>query len=154
MNVHVCIDCIVEPPATVRPAPYGGPRSRRCATHARSQKKGARQRAKEKRIERVYGISEEEYQAILAAQGGRCAVCQRANGRTKRLAVDHDHLHCGICAGPQTCGAPEAIRCLACGPCNQQLGVWNLPVLARAARVLTSPSAPEIIRRLRERQEL
>lgn len=150
--MHECVDCLLDPPKTVRPAPHGGPRSKRCVTHARALKKARSLAAKSKRVERVYGITEVEYQAILAAQGGRCAICRRANGRTKRLAVDHDHDHCEICAGPQTCGAPEAIRALLCGPCNQQVGLWDVFALARAARVLMYPEAPEIIRQLRRNQ--
>ncbi len=38
-----------------------------------------------------FGITSEEYFAILEAQGGVCALCNRATGASKRLAVDHDH---------------------------------------------------------------
>lgn len=147
-----CKDCVAEhgTQANHRPAPYPGPR---CSTHWRATKKKRSAAAKSKRVEKVYGITEEEYQALYEAQGGRCAICQRATGKTKRLAVDHDHFHCSVCAGPQTCGAPEAIRCLACGPCNQQLGRWGLASLARAANVLVRPAAPGIIRAIRERRE-
>lgn len=132
--------------STTRVLAYPGPR---CSTCWRAEKKRRSKAAKEKRVEKVYGISAEEYDAILAFQSGRCAVCQVATGRTKRLAVDHDHAHCGVCAGPQTCGAPEAIRCLACGPCNQDILSRPLAALGRAARVLTRPDAPAIIRHVR-----
>lgn len=39
---------------------------------------------------RVYELSHEDYQALLAWQGGRCYICGQVP-RTKRLAVDHDH---------------------------------------------------------------
>ena len=42
------------------------------------------------RVEKLYGITEDEYNALLRLQGGRCAICKR-RPRTKRLAVDHDH---------------------------------------------------------------
>lgn len=41
-------------------------------------------------IERQYGLTGEEYDALFKYQGGRCAICRR-KPRTKRLAVDHDH---------------------------------------------------------------
>lgn len=42
------------------------------------------------RIEKVYGISGEEYDQLLRHQRGRCYICHRVP-RTMRLAVDHDH---------------------------------------------------------------
>lgn len=40
--------------------------------------------------ERVYGLSGEQYDALLELQGGGCAVCG-GKPKSKRLAVDHDH---------------------------------------------------------------
>lgn len=56
----------------------------RCKACASTASHGAR-------IEAQYGITEEEYQALLRWQGGRCFICGR-RPRTKRLAVDHNHL--------------------------------------------------------------
>jgi hypothetical protein len=42
------------------------------------------------RIEKLYGLTEEDYDALLRFQGGRCYICRRVP-RKKRLAVDHDH---------------------------------------------------------------
>ena len=59
--------------------------------------------AHDARVEKVYGITGEEYEKILKLQGGRCFICGNKPGR-KRLAVDHDHktgevrgLLCRIC---------------------------------------------------------
>ena len=41
-------------------------------------------------VERTYGITQREYEALLSAQDGRCAICTRVP-RSRRLAVDHDH---------------------------------------------------------------
>lgn len=41
-------------------------------------------------VERTYEISREDYDALLAFQGGRCWVCGQVP-RGRRLAVDHDH---------------------------------------------------------------
>lgn len=47
--------------------------------------------AHEQRTEATYGVSADEYKALLELQGGRCYICRRLP-RTKRLAVDHDHV--------------------------------------------------------------
>jgi hypothetical protein len=57
----------------------------------------------------TYGISEEQYLAMLEAQDGRCAIC-RGDGQGRRLGVDHDH-------------DTGQVRGLLCGPCNSALGM-------------------------------
>jgi Recombination endonuclease VII len=58
--------------------------------------KRARQRRQRSRssyassIKRLYGVSIEEYEAMVAAQDNRCYLCGRRQVR-KRLAIDHDH---------------------------------------------------------------
>lgn len=42
------------------------------------------------RLKLVYDLTRDEYEALLAYQGGRCYIC-RQEPRAKRLAVDHDH---------------------------------------------------------------
>jgi hypothetical protein len=71
-------------------------------------------------LKRRFGLTTEEYDALLAAQGGGCAICGRTpeeNGR--RLPVDHDHACCPDRS--RTCG--RCIRGLLCTPCNNRLGV-------------------------------
>lgn len=98
-----CKDC---EPNTKRDAPYPGPR---CATHHRRLKKERARQSWEAHIYRTYGITAEDYEQILKQQEGRCAICRRANGKTKRLAVDHDH-------------ETNRVRGLLCKPCNRMLG--------------------------------
>lgn len=130
-----------------RPAPYPGPR---CATCQKAFEKASKARSKVRHVERTYNITDEEYEALLAAQGGRCAVCRCGPGRERRFAVDHDHKHCGICAGPQSCGAAESIRGLCCKRCNSTLlGRFGLQTLIRAARYLILPPAPAILLAMR-----
>jgi hypothetical protein len=57
----------------------------------------------------VYGLKDGQYEALYAAQGGVCAICRRAKGLTKKLAVDHDHK-------------TGYVRGLLCSPCNKLLG--------------------------------
>lgn len=62
---------------------------------------------------RKFGLSIQEYEALLAAQDGRCAVCRRtpdqAGRKPKLLAVDHDHV-------------TGQVRGLLCTNCNTAIG--------------------------------
>lgn len=132
-----------------RPAVHGGPRSPRCVTCQRAYERAARAKSRATRIVRVYNLTDDERAALKAWQGGRCYVCRVATGRTKELAVDHDHT---CCPGPTSCG--KCIRALVCGPCNQMLGRWNSPVkLARAARVLLFHPAQKFLAAYRSGQQ-
>lgn len=62
--------------------------------------KAWRERNKEKQsrymkdyhLKRKYGISQEEYDAMLINQNGGCALCDRTpEEEGRQLAVDHDH---------------------------------------------------------------
>lgn len=57
-----------------------------------------------------YGISLEEYNALLESQNGVCAVCEGKTGR--KLSVDHDHK-------------TGKVRGLLCVKCNLALGYAN-----------------------------
>lgn len=138
-----CIDCISEGVTTARPTPHGGPRSPLCVTHHRARRKTRSKRAHELRTEATYGITGDEYRALYRSQGGACFICQRATGKTKRLAVDHDH-HKGCGHDPKT-GCRKCVRALLCGPCNQMLGVMTPQSLARAVVVLTNPPAQHVL---------
>lgn len=100
--VRSCKDCS---PGSKRPAPEEGPR---CATHWRQEKKRRSKASHEKRVQKVYGMSDGDYDKLYAFQGGRCAICRRATGASKRLAVDHDHK-------------TELVRGLCCSVCNSML---------------------------------
>jgi hypothetical protein len=56
--------------------------------------------------------------ALVAEQGGSCAICGRPyeDRPGYRLSVDHDHRHC---AG--RVGCPKCIRGLLCNACNNLL---------------------------------
>src|SRR5688572_2844592 len=47
-------------------------------------------RTREAHLKRKYGISQQEYEALLEQQSGVCAICCNPPGR-RRLHVDHDH---------------------------------------------------------------
>lgn len=98
-----CKDC---EPDSKRPAPYPGPR---CATHHRDRKKEIKAQTHARWIFKTYGITREQYDALYESQGRTCGICKRATGRSKRLAVDHDHK-------------TGYVRGLLCSTCNNILG--------------------------------
>jgi hypothetical protein len=75
-------------------------------------------------LRKRYGIDFAEYEAMLKAQGGRCAVCgaeEPKSGRMLRLNVDH-------------CHATGTVRGLLCTNCNHGIGKFkDDPALMRAA---------------------
>lgn len=82
------------------------------------------------RIEKTYGLTTDQYDLLLAAQGGRCAIC-RARPRSKRLAVDHDHKS-------------GAVRGLLCSRCNHDLmgSAWDsLALVVALWHYLNTPPA-------------
>lgn len=115
----VCRDCITEGLPGSRKAPYPGPR---CASHNRERVKLNKETAHGRRLIQTYGITAEEYQRILAVQGGKCAICRRATGVRKRLSVDHDHAVAVADGHIATNGCPNCVRGLLCSRCNAILG--------------------------------
>ena len=87
------------------------------------------------RVENVYGLLPGDYQGLHQWQGGRCAICQRATGRSKRLAVDHNHRLEDL--------GRVSVRGLLCSTCNQMLGHArdDVQFFVRAARYLLEPPA-------------
>jgi len=62
------------------------------------------------RLKYKYGISLEEYEHMLAAQCGRCAICGKHESNLYvRLSVDHNHK-------------TGKVRGLLCRRCNSMLG--------------------------------
>ncbi len=140
-----CIDCVAEGITTRRPITHGGPRSPLCTTHHRARRKAVSARSHALRTEKTYGISADDYWALYEAQGGKCAVCQRATGATRRLAVDHEHGRPG-CDHPPDVGCRNCIRGLCDSQCNQiLLGRYSMEDLARAIRYLADPPAQKVL---------
>lgn len=74
----------------------------------------------------LYGITNSDYEAMLAAQGGTCAICgisKNKNGR--KFAIDHDHK-------------TGKIRGLLCVNCNAGIGNMkdDVDLLSRALAYL------------------
>jgi len=80
------------------------------------------------RVRQVYGISAEEYEAMLEKQEGKCPICRKA---LKRPSIDH-------------CHRTGKVRGVLCRHCNSSLSVFeNDPeAVARLVTYLGLP-APE-----------
>jgi hypothetical protein len=71
-------------------------------------------------LKRTYGLTVEQYEAMLDAQGGVCFICRETPGDLP-LHVDHDHASGGL-------------RKLLCIRCNNALGLFQeSPQLFQAA---------------------
>lgn len=71
-----------------------------------------RRRERQSNLRRLYGMELAEYDTMLAAQGGGCAICGETEGGgrwKRRLHVDHDHR-------------TGRIRGLLCHGCNVGVG--------------------------------
>lgn len=62
------------------------------------------------RLKKKYGVSLEDYELMLASQGGVCAICAEAPGKGV-LHVDH-------------CHTTGRVRGLLCHKCNKALGLF------------------------------
>jgi len=79
----------------------------------KATRKAARSRRRpidrDARLRRVFGLSSEQYEAMLAEQGGGCALCRRTPPPGRSLHVDHHH-ESGV------------VRGLLCFSCNAAMG--------------------------------
>ena len=91
------------------------------------------EKARAYRLMREYGLTLAEYDAILRAQGGKCAICRKAPRQGKRLAVDHNHK-------------TGAIRGLLCMAHNRGIGLFgdDPAILRSAIAYLDRHAAPAI----------
>lgn len=67
-----------------------------------------------------YGLTPEQFDATLAAQGGRCKICRTENPGGQGWHVDHDHACCNT--RKKACG--KCLRGILCTRCN--IGIGNL----------------------------
>jgi Recombination endonuclease VII len=90
-------------------------------------------------IQGRYGISLDQFENLITAQNGRCAICQSLFSKTPH--IDHDHF---CCAGGNSCG--KCIRGLLCSNCNTALGLLkdNTVVLENAIHYLKQPNEVEL----------
>jgi hypothetical protein len=85
---------------------YGRYRSRQRLYRQQPERKAA---DREYHLKRKYGITLEDYERMLEAQGGVCAICGEPRPEERTLHVDHDH-------------ETGEVRGLLCFRCNNALG--------------------------------
>ena len=124
-----------------RAAPHPGPR---CVTHHRAVTKARKDARHASYVAKTYALDDGEYDHLKDFQLGVCAICRRANGKTRKLSVDHDHR---CCNSPVSCG--KCVRGLLCRPCNDMLGHARDDVMffARAINYLRTPPARVALRK-------
>ena len=119
-------------------------RTRVCSTCQTSRARDRRESDREavarrsflKNLRIAYGMTEEDYLALLAAQDGACAVCRSEFG-DQAPHVDHDH-ETGV------------VRGLLCFTCNTAIGkMRDDPALLRAAAAYLEQPPPVITGRPR-----
>ncbi|MGV1006784.1 MAG: endonuclease VII domain-containing protein [Candidatus Nanopelagicales bacterium] len=95
--------------------------------------RGTSSTGREGRAAGTYGLREGERAALLAAQGGKCAICGWLTGRRARV-VDHDH------------GSGE-VRGLLCNLCNRVIGFYRdrSRVFECFAEYLRNPPARRVL---------
>lgn len=85
------------------------------------------EKVRERWLRAAYGITPGQFDAMLLAQGGRCAICgtDAPGGRFDRFHVDHSH-------------ETGKVRGLLCQPCNHGIGSLqdSTEVLAKALEYL------------------
>lgn len=76
-----------------------------------------------RRLVKKFGLTIEEYEAILVRQHYQCAICgKHVSEQTKAFAVDHDHVN-------------SSIRGILCNNCNAGIGFFqNDPEICAKAK--------------------
>lgn len=85
-------------------------------------------------LETKYNLSLAEYDEMLSAQDGSCAICRKVPKPDKCLAVDHDHV-------------TGKVRGLLCGNCNRGIGYFRDSVYTtiRAAAYLEEHNTVKVL---------
>lgn len=102
-----------------------------CLTCIRAKQRATLEQQRDRSRLRRFNMSREQFDALLASQGGVCAICQSDSPGTKHhWCVDHDHRCCP--ERGQSCG--ECVRGILCTACNKAIGLLRdePAVIARA----------------------
>ena len=136
METKVCIDCQIAKPASE----YHNQKGRYLNSASRckpcqviymrewylNNKQKVKESTRRNRYKRDFNLTVDEYNAILASQGGGCAICGITTSASGKLfPVDHNHK-------------TGAVRGILCDPCNRGLGFFkdNPSLLIKASNYL------------------
>jgi len=150
-TAKVCTKCHIEKPKAQFTVRQSGPRVGHLAAYCKScssantsrryRLNAERDPSLYRRVEwpsklrRMYGITVADYDAMLARQGGGCAICGSKNPRSRgykrnteaAFCVDHDH-------------ATGRVRGLLCTGCNRAVGlIYDNPATALTMASYLSP---------------
>jgi Recombination endonuclease VII len=104
VSVRRCYKCQVPVPEAARkPGPA-------VCEGCRSERPRDRYAYERRRTLRKYGLTQEQYDQLLATQGGRCPGCGTGNPGAKGWCIDH-------------CHRSGQVRALLCMRCNTMLGL-------------------------------
>ena len=87
-------------------------------------------------LKRKFGMTIEQYEVMLAAQGGGCFICGRAPREDISLHVDHDH----------STGRVRGILCFCCN--NALADFQDDPALLRKAASYVSSNSIEVAEKI------
>jgi hypothetical protein len=76
---------------------------------------------------KLYNLTLQDYDRLLADQLGVCAICKQPPSVQKDLTVDHNH---GCCPVGRSCG--KCVRGLLCHGCNMRLGQLESDLVKRS----------------------
>lgn len=127
------------------------PRGRVCSTCLRKRVSTG---TRAQRVEETYGLTLEQYDELLAAQDGKCAICRGT--RSYNLDIDHDHaleralIDQGV---PKPLATFMSLRGLLCKQCNRRIlrSVRDsVEILQSAIEYLLKPPAFAVLKHVHQ----
>lgn len=104
---------------------YGPSNAARAAAWRLANPQRARKSERASRIKNKFGISEEQFTAMMHRQDGVCAICKKPP-KSRRLAIEHDHI-------------TKRVRGLTCHFCNRyRIGNNTIETARRVLEYLES----------------
>lgn len=115
-----CLDCGSHDLPTYETRARGTRIKPRCRDCGNAERRARYNPAKMRdySLRKRYGISSDQFDAMLAAQGGCCKACGSPETDGKYWHMDHDHDCCPT--STRTCG--KCVRGILCHGCNTALG--------------------------------
>lgn len=94
--------------------------SNNCVTCHQISSDKRKDRCRNSRIEKIYGVNQEQYSQILLSQDNKCKICFSEYNK-KSFHIDH-------------CHSSGIVRGILCSKCNQAIGLFkeNTDVMLRA----------------------